>query len=94
MEIPEKEEERTSYCLVPDNETLEKIAMIKRQTNFGEGSDDIIAERLAAHGGDPIKVIKEHLGLPIEKKREPNASLNQEIYKQFREKLHIVGKQF
>lgn len=94
METPEKEEECASYCLVPNNETFEKIAMIKRQTNFGEGSDDIIAERLYAHGGDPIKVIKEHLGLPIEKKKETLPSLNQEIYKQFREKLHIVGKQF
>jgi hypothetical protein len=80
--------------LVPNQETLDKIAMIKRQTNFGDNDDEFIAERLEAHGGDPIKVIKEHLGIPLEKKKAPIVSLNQEIYKQFRDKLHIVGKQF
>ena len=90
----EKEEDQTPYIFVPNQETIEKIAMIKRQTNYGDSDDEFIAERLAIHGGDPIKVIKEHLGLPIEKKKEPIVSLNQEIYKQFREKLHIVGKQF
>jgi DNA-binding ferritin-like protein len=92
--MEKEEEEQATYCLVPDNETLEKIAMIKRQTNYGDSDDEHIAERLVALGGDPIKVIKEHLGIPIEKKRDPITSLNQEIYKQFREKLHIVGKQF
>jgi hypothetical protein len=91
----EKEEgDQSTYCLVPDNETLEKIAMIKRQTNYSDSDDEYIAERLVVYGGDPIKVIKEHLGINIEKKRETITSLNQEIYKQFREKLHIVGKQF
>lgn len=84
----------TPYIFVPTAEVLEKIAMIKRQTNFGDSDDELIAERLAVHGGDAIKVIKEHFGLPTEKKKEAIVSLNQEIYKQFREKLHIVGKQF
>jgi hypothetical protein len=90
----EKEQETTPFIFVSTSEDLEKIAMIKRQTNYGDSDDEIIAERLAYYGGDPIKVIKEHLGLPMEKKKEGIVSLNQEIYKQFREKLHIVGKQF
>jgi hypothetical protein len=90
----EKEPESTPFIFVSTPEDLEKIAMIKRQTNYGDSDDELIAERLAYYGGDPIKVIKEHLGLPTEKKKEGIVSLNQEIYKQFREKLHIVGKQF
>ena len=91
----EKERESMPFIFVPTPEDLEKIAMIKRQTNYGDQDDEHIAERLAYYEGDAIKVIKEHLGLPIEKKREGGiVSLNQEIYKQFREKLHIVGKQF
>jgi hypothetical protein len=90
----EEEEDQTTYCLVPTNEMLEKIEIIKRQTNYNDSDEDYITERLVALGGDHIKVIKEHLGIPIEKKKEPITSLNQEIYKQFREKLHIVGKQF
>lgn len=85
----------TPYIFVPTAEELEKIAMIKRQTNFEDSDDELIAERLAVHRGDAFKVIKEHFGLPIEnKKKEAIVSLNQEIYKQFREKLHIVGKPF
>jgi hypothetical protein len=72
----------------------EKIAMIKRQTNYGDEDDEHIAERLKFYEGDAIKVIKEHLGISINKKQEPIVSLNQEIYKQFREKLQITGKQF
>jgi hypothetical protein len=92
------EEDRVStpyvFVNVYDQEMLDKIAMVKRQTNYGNNDDDLIAERLVAHGGDAIKVIKEHLGLPIDKKKDGIVSLNQEIYKQFREKLHIAGKQF
>lgn len=94
----EVEEDRVStpyvFVNVYDQEMLDKIAMVKRQTNYGNNDDDLIAERLVAHGGDAIKVIKEHLGLPIDKKKDGIVSLNQEIYKQFREKLHIAGKQF
>lgn len=91
-----EEEERVStpYVFVPTPQILEQIAMIKRQTNYGDSDDEVIAERLAYYEGDAIKVIKEHLGLPMEKKKEPIVSVNQEIYKQFRDKLHIVGKQF
>jgi hypothetical protein len=90
----EKDRESAPFIFVSTPEDLEKIAMIKRQTNYGDGDDELIAERLAYFGGDPMKVIKEHFGMPIEKKKDQIVSLNQEIYKQFREKLHIVGKQF
>lgn len=94
----EVEEDRVStpyvFVNIYDPETLKKIAMVKRQTNYGDNDDDLIAERLRVYDGDAIKVIREHLGLPTGKKNSGIVSLNQEIYKQFREKLHIVGKQF
>jgi hypothetical protein len=90
----EGERNSNPFIFVSTPEDLEKIAMIKRQTNYGDGDDELIAERLAHHQGDPMKVIKEHFGIPIDKKKDHIVSLNQEIYKQFREKLHIVGKQF
>lgn len=72
----------------------DKISIIKRQTNFSDEDDSYIEERLNYYEGDVIKVIKEHLGISIKKKETPIVSLNQEIYKQFREKLQINGKQF
>ncbi len=92
--LEDEERASTPFVFVSTTEDLEKIAMIKRQTNYGDGDDELIAERLAHYQGDPMKVIKEHFGIPIEKKKDRIVSLNQEIYKQFREKLHIVGKQF
>ena len=77
-----------------DQATLDKIALIKRQTNYGENDDHIIAEQLQKHGGDAIKVIKEHLGIPLQKKAEPIVSLNQAIYKQIREKMDITGNPY
>ena len=77
-----------------DQATLDKIALIKRQTNYGENDDHLIAEHLQKHGGDAIKVIKEYLGIPLQKKEEPIVSLNQAIYKQIREKMDITGNPY
>jgi hypothetical protein len=74
--------------------TNDKLSMIKRQTNYSDEDDAHILERLEFYEGDAIKVIKEHFGMAIQKKQEPITSVNQEIYKQFREKLQISGKQF
>lgn len=64
-------------------EYRDKIELIKRQTNYIE--DEFIVEKLKQHGGNEINVIKEYMGIPLQKKQVPIASLNQEIYRQFRE---------
>lgn len=64
-------------------EYRDKIELIKRQTNYIE--DEFIVEKLKQHEGNEINVIKEYMGIPLKKKQVPIASLNQEIYRQFRE---------
>jgi hypothetical protein len=65
------------------SEYRDKIELIKRQTNYIE--DEFIVEKLKQHEGNEINVIKEYMGIPLQKKQNPIASLNQEIYRQFRE---------
>ncbi len=60
-----------------------KIELIKRQTNYIE--DEFIVEKIKEHEGNEINVIKEYMGIPLQKKQLPITSLNQEIYRQFRE---------
>jgi len=68
-----------------ESDMTEKIQMILRQTDYDE---DIAREKLIECSGDPIKVIKNYMGIgdkqPVAKK-----SLNQEIYKQIRNNLYL-----
>jgi len=66
----------------------EKTQIIMRQTDL---SEEEAHTKLAEHNDDHIKVIREYLG--IAEKKAPNGvkSVNQEIYRQFRENLKGAG---
>jgi hypothetical protein len=66
----------------------EKIQIIMRQTDLCE--DDARA-KLTAHNYDHMKVIREHLGIAEKKAPTSVKSVNQEIYRQFRENLKGAG---
>jgi DNA-binding LacI/PurR family transcriptional regulator len=68
-------------CRENDN-TNEKIQKIMRQTNY---SEEIVKEKLKEYNYDEVSVIKNYLG--IVEKKQPIKSVNQEIYKQMRQKL-------
>jgi hypothetical protein len=61
----------------------DKIQIILRQTDYNES---IAREKLLENDEDPIKVIKQYMGIEIEKNRQKK-SINQEIYRQLRHKL-------
>lgn len=66
-----------------ESDILEKVQMIMRQTDYNEL---VAREKLAEYNDDPIKVIKNFMGI-TEKPKPASKSLNQEIYKQLRHKL-------
>jgi len=63
---------------------MDKIKLIVSQTNYSE--EDAI-ELLEKHN-DPIKVIREYLGIK-EPEPTPIKSVNQEIYKMIRKQIDI-----
>ncbi len=65
----------------------EKIQIILRQTDI---SEEQALERLAEHNEDHMKVIREYLGIAEKKAPEQMKSVNQEIYRQFREKFRHI----
>jgi hypothetical protein len=65
----------------------EKIQIILRQTDLTE---DLVREKLAEHNEDHMKVIREYLGITEKKAPEQMKSVNQEIYRQFREKFRHI----
>jgi len=69
-----------------NDNTNEKIQKIMRQTNY---SEEIIKEKLKEYNFDEVSVIKNYLGI-VEKKTNIK-SVNQEIYKQMRQKLVTTG---
>ena len=68
----------------------EKVAFICKQTIYDEVS---AKEKLAQFNGDEIAVVRDYLnpGVKNQPQKKPIGSLNQAIYKQFREKLTISG---
>ena len=69
-----------------DNEAFnEKIQVILRNTDYNE---EVATNKLKMFSYDHVKVIRDYLGI-VDKKPPVIKSINQEIYKQFREKLHI-----
>ena len=66
------------------NRENELVQMIMRQTDYTE---DIAREKLIENKYDTILVIKKYMGLN-DTKPEVIKSVNQEIYKQLRHKLH------
>ena len=72
--------------LLSEEKIIELIGMIQRQTNY----DEFIArEKLIEMNYEPIRVIKDYLGI-VEKKTPPIKSVNQEIYRQMRSQLDIT----
>lgn len=69
--------------LVETEQIEEKIQKVLRQTNY---TTEIALEKLKEHNYDEISTIKSYFG--ITKKKEPQIkSVNQEIYRQLRNKL-------
>ena len=64
--------------------TQDKINIIKRQTTY---TDDEIKEKLLKYNDNYMSVIKEFMGIEVDKKQPKIKSVNQEIYKQIRHKL-------
>jgi hypothetical protein len=73
----------TNISLVETELIDEKIQMVMRQTDYNE---EVAREKLLEHDFDEIATIKSYLGIP-EKKTNQVKSINQEIYKQLRNKL-------
>lgn len=63
----------------------EKINIVMRQTDY---SFVVAKEKLIENDYNELYCIREYLGITEKKEPTPPKSLNQEIYKQFRKKLH------
>lgn len=69
-------------------EVAAKIAYIYKHTIYTE---EQAAAKLAEFGGDAERVVKDYMGIPAKPvAAAPKKSLNQTIYRQFREKLAIA----
>jgi hypothetical protein len=68
----------------------ELVEKVKRQTSLTE---DIIREQLQKTNYNYIEVIKNHFNVP-KKEVKQIVSLNQEIYKQLREKMDNIMKDY
>jgi hypothetical protein len=73
-----------------ESEMHEKIQMILRQTDYHEV---VAREKLIHFSGDPIKVIKQYMGIS-DKNDTVKKTLNQEIYRQLRSKLDTSMKAY
>jgi hypothetical protein len=67
------------------------VPKVLAQTNYSEKE---AYHQLELFNGDYIKVIKNYMGIPLEKKEPAIKSINQEIYKQLRQKLDISMKEY
>lgn len=67
-----------------ESELLDKIEIILRQTDY---TKEVAREKILEKNGDVLKVIKEYMGINENEKSSIKKSLNQEIYKQLRNKL-------
>lgn len=79
-----------NITIICESEASEKIQMIIRQTDYTE---EVAREKLMAHNDDPIKVIKDYMGI-VEKPKPAPKSLNQEIYRQLRHRLDDSMRDF
>jgi hypothetical protein len=68
----------------------EKIQMILRQTDY---TQEEAHNKLIECNDDPLLVIKQFLGI-TEKKTPPIVSVNQEIYRQLRNKLDSSMREY
>ena len=77
--------DKTNHLEADESKLKEQINLISRQTNYSEKE---IREKLVEYNYDPILVIKKYLG--IQEKSKEIVSVNQEIYKQLRNKMTSV----
>ena len=77
-------EKQSEQLLEMDDKTREKVSLVMRQTDYNQ---ETALEKLKLHEYNEINVVKEYLGVPIKKAAAPIKSVNQEIYKQLRNKL-------
>jgi hypothetical protein len=73
-----------SMSIIETDQIDEKVQKIMRQTDY---SQEIATEKLKEHRFDEIATIKAYLGVPEKKNSSQVKSVNQEIYKQLRNKL-------
>jgi len=70
------------YASAPDIQK-QKVGLIVRQTDYTE---EEAFKHLTTMGNDELAVIRKYLNIP-DKQKPPVKSLNQEIYRQLRNKL-------
>lgn len=73
-----------TMSIIETDQIEEKVQKIMRQTDY---SQEIATEKLKEYGFDEIATIKAYLGIPEKKNSNQVKSVNQEIYKQLRNKL-------
>jgi len=62
------------------NEIIDKlVSVVKNQTNYTE---EISRQKLKEHNNDPIKVIREYMGISVnsQENEKKDMSLNQKMY--------------
>ena len=73
--------------MLEDNNNID-YEMICRQTNY---TKEQAIKKMEEFNGNIMDVIRDYMGIVPPKKTEiSKKSLNQEIYKQFRQQLHIT----
>jgi adenylate kinase family enzyme len=72
------------------NEFNEKLQIVLRQTDYTE---EIAKQKLTDFNWDHLAVIRNYLAIP-EKKTQPIVSVNQEIYKQLRNRHNNNMKEY
>lgn len=78
---------KSEHIITSQEESIdEKVQLILRQTNYTE---EIAKEKLLQMNEDPIRVIKDFLGIQYTKSPKIAKSRNQEIYRQIREYIYV-----
>ena len=75
---------------ISEAEKEDMINLISRQTDY---STDKIISKLVEHDYNTTNIVKEYMGIDVEKKYEVK-SVNQEIYRQMRLTLDAATKDF
>jgi len=92
MEKPEDTNPNNTSKIDEDKQAEIMFKMIEMVTRQTEYTFDEAKEKLVNNNLDYNKVIKEYMG--IEDKPKEKTSLNQEIFKQIRNKMDIASKNF
>jgi low affinity Fe/Cu permease len=73
-----------NICIIETEQIDEKVQKIIRQTDY---TQEIALEKLKENNFDEVETIRGFLGINNNKKTTEIKSINQEIYKQLRQKL-------